>query len=251
MQDFHIHIPYDVLEEHLSFIKKHKFNLEIYFSSKSLDSSNKKNICKMRKRLGYYPSLSIHAPFMDLSPGAVDPKVREITVERFDYILDIAECLDVKTVVFHSGYEKWKYGLNMNLWLENSLLTWDKLSTKAAGIGVKIAIENIFEDEPSSLMALMKKMSSSHFGLCFDTGHLNLFSKMPLDEWIRALKPYILEFHLHDNNKTADQHLPIGDGTFDFKTLFESIKGQDIIYTLEAHTAEHVMKSIERLKQYL
>jgi len=55
---------------------------------------------------------------MDLSPGAVDSKVREATMMRFSHILDISDILKPKAVVFHSGYEKWKYALNIDLWLE-------------------------------------------------------------------------------------------------------------------------------------
>ena len=81
--------------------------------------------------------------------------------------------------------------------------------------------------------------------------HFNLFSKIPLDEWLGQLKPYIFELHLHDNNKTSDDHLAIGDGTFDFDTLFLALKDKNLIYTIEAHTPEDVLKSMQRLEKYL
>ncbi len=96
----------------------------------------------------------------------------------------------------------------------------------------------------------MEEMSSEYFGLCFDTGHFNLFSKIPLDEWLAQFKAYILELHLHDNDKSSDAHLAIGDGTFDFDTLFETLDNKDLICTIEGHTKEAVIKSIERLKTY-
>jgi len=67
-----------------------------------------------------------------------------------------------------------KYALNMDIWLEKSLMTWQPLNARAAAIGVKLAIENIFEDEPSNLKLLMEEMNSDNFGICFDTGHFNL-----------------------------------------------------------------------------
>ena len=60
---------------------------------------------------------------MDLSPGAVDSKVRAVTIERFSQIFNIAETLKPKVIVFHSGYEKWKYASKIDLWLEGSLIT--------------------------------------------------------------------------------------------------------------------------------
>jgi sugar phosphate isomerase/epimerase len=244
----HVHIPFNRISEYEGFIKEEELNLEIYFGSDVLDFVSNDEIRGLRDRLDYRPSLSIHAPFMDLSPAAVDSKVRRATVDRFSHVLDIAEMLMPKTVVFHSGYEKWKYALNVDLWLEKSLLTWRPLLERALSLGVKIAIENIFEDEPSSLKLLMKQMGSAAFGVCFDTGHCNLFSKVPLHEWMNELTPHIVELHLHDNDRSADQHLPIGEGSFDFGTFFSRLGRTECVYTIEAHTPERVRKSIEYLR---
>ncbi len=247
----HVHVPYPKVGDYLTLIKEKRLDLEIYFPSSSVDSLHSDDVMRLKESLDYNPSVSIHAPFMDLSPGAVDSKVRGVTLERFFRILEIAEILSPKAVVFHSGYEKWKYAHRVDVWLEGSLITWRPIIKRAAEIGVKIAIENIFEDEPSNLQLLMKELHSEYFGICFDTGHCNLFTKAPLARWLESLMPYIVELHLHDNDKSFDQHLPIGDGTFDFAALFSQLKGNNCIYTIEAHTPEKVMKSIERLKSYL
>jgi len=244
----HVHIPYDKIQEHIDFIIKNSLDLEIYFSSVNLDSISDKSITALSKMLDHGPSLSIHAPFIDLSPGAVDSKVRAATIERFSHILDISGILKPKAIVFHSGYEKWKYALNIDLWLEKSLMTWQPLNARAAAMGVTIAIENIFEDEPQNLKLLMENMNSDNFGICFDTGHFNLFSKVPLEDWMSTLKTNIVELHLHDNNRTSDQHLPIGDGTFDFKRFFELLGDKNCVYTLEAHSPEKVVKSMKALQ---
>ena len=211
---------------------------------------NNADIKRLQEKLDYQPALTIHAPFMDLSPGAVDSKVRAVTIERFSQIFNIAETLKPKVIVFHSGYEKWKYASKIDLWLEGSLITWKHLLPRAEEQGIRIAIENIFENDPINLRFLMEKMGSQYFGVCFDTGHFNLFSATPLEEWLQQLKPYIIELHLHDNNKSADNHRAIGDGSFDFDTLFRLLKDRNLVYTIEAHTKEDVFKSLERLKTY-
>ena len=247
----HIHVPYERVGQYLDFIKKHRLNLELYFPSAVLDSIKSTDIIHLKNTLDYMPSLSIHGPFMDLSPGAIDPKIRAVTMARFFQIFDIAELLEVESIVFHSGYEKWKYALAFDLWLEKSLKTWKVLTRKAVDRHIKIAIENVFEDEPTNLRLLMEEMGSDHFGICFDTGHCNLFSSVPLDEWIEQLKPYILELHLHDNSGAADDHKAIGDGTFNFDALFLLLKDKNLIYTIEGHAPEDVMKSIRKLNDYL
>ncbi|MDH5202411.1 MAG: sugar phosphate isomerase/epimerase [Nitrospirota bacterium] len=246
-----VHIPYHRIEDYLIFIKENQINLEIYFSSHFLDTINNSDIIDLKEKLDYHPSLTVHAPFMDLSPGAVDSKVRAVTIERFSHIFEISKILNPKIIVFHSGYEKWKYAQRIDIWLEGSLITWKPLIKRAHELDVKIALENIFEEEPTNLTLLMQELGSEYFGLCFDTGHFNLFSKTPLEEWLNYLKPYIIELHLHDNDKTADTHKPIGDGTFDFNTLFSILKDKDLIYTIESHNTEDAIKSIEKLKKYL
>ncbi|MGQ9570793.1 MAG: sugar phosphate isomerase/epimerase family protein [Thermodesulfovibrionales bacterium] len=250
MTDPHVHIPYEKIKDYFNFIKNHKINLEIYFSANVLDFLKDSDVIKLKERLDYNPSLSIHGPFMDLSPGALDSKVRAITLERFLNVFDISRILKPSIIVFHSGYEKWRYSHRIDKWLEASLITWEYLLPRAKEKGIKIAIENVFEDEPTNLRVLMEKIGSQSFGICFDTGHFNLFSKIPLEEWLNQLKPYIIELHLHDNNKNYDEHKAINDGTFDFDKLFSALKGENILYTLEAHTPEDVLKSLESLEYY-
>lgn len=246
----HIHVPYDSVKTYLNFIKEEKLDLEIYFGSRRFDNLNKADIIRLKEQLNYNPNLTIHSPFMDLSPGAVDSRVRDITIKRFSDILSFAEILKPKVVVCHSGYDKWKYDSMVDVWLEGSLITWGIINKRASDIGVKIAIENIVEEEPSSLKLLMDEMNSDNFGICFDTGHFNLFSTVSLSEWISVLKPYIIELHLHDNDRTADSHLSMGDGSFNFKNLFNELMDKNCIYTIESHTVEDVKKSIQRLKSY-
>lgn len=241
----HIHVPYSKFYDYLNIIREEKLNLEIYFDSKNLDYIKKDDLLKLKKELSYEPSLSLHAPFMDLSPGAVDSKIREATIERFNQIFDVAEVLEPKSIVFHSGYNKWKYASKVNIWIENSLITWEKFIERAEKLKIKIAIENIFEEEPNSLKMLMDRVSSSYFGICFDTGHFNVFSKKPLDEWIYILNKFIFEFHLHDNRGEFDEHLAIGSGVFDFKRLLHLLDKTDYLYTIESHSPEEVFKSIK------
>lgn len=245
----HVHVPYDQLKKHLRFIRKERLNLEIYFGSRSFDRVTESDIIDLKKTLDHNPALTIHAPFMDLSPGAVDPKVREITVDRFHNVLNIAEILMPRVIVFHSGYDRWKYDDNVDIWLEGSSKTWRPINERAANMGIRIAIENIFEDEPSHLVLLTKEIDSDNFGICFDTGHFNLFSKLPLIEWLTMVKAYIKELHLHDNSRYRDDHLAIGDGDFDFYTLFRVLGNTDCVCTIEAHSVKNVKKSIERLKE--
>ena len=247
----HVHVPFEFIDKHLDFIRENRLNLELYFGSTIFDSITSDDLYAVRKKFDHDPSISFHAPFMDLSPGGVDPEVRKVTMERFSRTLDFAEILKPKAIVFHSGYERWKYAHKTDVWLERSLKTWHPINERAAGIGVKVAIENVFEREPDSLVLLAREMDSQNFGLCFDTGHFNLFAEPSLSEWLQAIKPYILAAHIHDNNTNADEHIVPGDGTFDFRAFFLELKGIEYLHTIEMHNIEDVIKSMECIKTYM
>lgn len=245
----HAHIPYEKIDIHSDLLNKYRINLEVYISSHIIDTVKFNEILSLKDKLNYNPELTIHAPFMDLSPGAVDSLVRKVTVERFLRVVDIAQALDVRAVVFHSGYEKWKYGLRIDPWLEGSIKTWREIIARVDG-RFPLLIENIFEDEPTNLRLLMEEIDDPNFGLCFDTGHFNLFSKVSLEEWLSQTLPYIKELHLHNNDRTSDQHYPLDEGTFNMVELLETIKDRPCIYTIEAHRPEHFLKSLKWLEEF-
>lgn len=245
----HAHIPYEKINTHRELLNRYKINLEVYISSHVLDTVESSELTSLKDKLNYDPELTIHAPFMDLSPGAVDSLVRRVTVERFSKVVDIGAGLGAKAIVFHSGYEKWKYGLRIEPWLEGSIKTWKEILNRAGGRFL-VLIENIFEDEPTNLKVLMDAINAPNFGLCFDTGHFNLFSEVSLQEWLSQTLPYIKELHLHNNDRTADQHYPLDEGTFNMTELLETIGDRFCIYTIEAHSPEHFLKSLKWLDDF-
>lgn len=247
----HVTVPYFGLDQYLPIIKEKRLNLEIYFGSSRFDEIQKSDIVELREKFDYNPKLTIHSPFMDLSPAAVDPKIREVTLRRYSSVLDFASVLEPRAVVFHSGYYRWNYDNEIDKWLKGSLKTWRFLDKRAKDMGVKIAIENIFEDEPDNLRILAEEMDSENFGLCVDVGHINLFSRIPLQEWLQVVRPFIKEVHLHDNDGSGDDHLAIGDGNVDFDTVFKMTDELNCVYTIEAHTVENARKSLERIEKYI
>lgn len=247
----HVTVPYAALDRYLPLIRRERLNLEIYFGSSRFDEIRESDIRNLKEKLDYGPRLTIHAPFMDLSPAAVDSRIREVTMERFTAVLDFAGILQPGIIVFHSGYDRRKYEDNIDVWLSGSLRTWRPLNRRAEAMGVQIAIENIFEEDPGNLNSLVREMDSENFGLCFDTGHFNIFSRMPLSEWLKITKPFIRELHLHDNGGYRDDHLSIGEGTVDFQTILHETRDLNCVYTVESHTPESVLRSITNLRSFL
>ena len=250
----HVNVPYRMLSENLEFILEKGLNPEIYFNGEALDSYREADLRTIQRALHERGlKTTIHAPFMDLSPGGVDTKIKKATLERLDQTLEVGSLLNPRLIVCHPGYNKWFFDNNVDLWLENSLVTWKGLLRKAEHLDIPLAIENIFEEEPSSLYKLISTVNSPFFNFCFDTGHFHLFSSVSMEDWFISLGSFIKEVHLHDNNKHADDHLPLGDGEIDFPLFFKLIKQYRVnpIYTIEPHRVEDLERSLEKCQDFL
>jgi len=190
---------------------------------------------------------------MDLSPGGLDRKVREITMDRFSKMIELAGVFKPEAIVFHPGYEKWKFDGNVGVWLKSSLQTWVPLVERAQKMELVLAIENVFEEDPEPIKRLLEEIGSLHFRFCFDTGHHHVFSKSPLSLWVETLGEYLVEVHLHDNHKEMDEHLPMGEGSFDFIQFFNLLQQYEIhpISTIEPHEEAHLWRGLEAVRRFI
>lgn len=63
-----------------------------------------------------------------------------------------------------------------------------------------------------------------------DTGHAHV-NGWDIPHCIHTLKDRIIAYHIHDNDSTADAHLPIGQGTINWTGIFSAMQE----YTPNAH----------------
>ncbi len=249
-----VHVPYSIIEKHIDFILERNINPEIAFSGDTLDVFDPAKLAEVARILEENGLRNtIHAPFMDLSPGALDSMVLEATRRRFREVMDVARVLNPAIVVFHPGYDRWRFGGNRDKWLHNAAETFRELLKPAQEIGCVITVENIFEEEPSTLLALLDALDSRLFRHCFDVGHWNLFSKIGMEEWFAELGAFIAEAHIHDNSGAEDDHFPLGEAKIDFPLFFRLMArhAPDAAWTIEAHSREAVERSLINLAPYI
>jgi sugar phosphate isomerase/epimerase len=252
--NIHAHVPYTRLSEHLAYIVANRINPEVFFSAQALDHVVWEEM-SAQARILHSAGLAttIHAPFLDLNPGALDPAIREVTNKRFRQVFQAAEQFKPRIIVFHPGYDELRYGGNRLDWLKNSIDFWREFVPRAKETGTIIAVENIFEKEPSTLRGLLEAIDDPNFRHCFDVGHWNMFTTVTLEEWFANLGQFVTEAHIHDNHGQTDEHLPPGEGLIDFDLLFDLLKrhAPDAVYTIEAHTVERMQRALKALEHYL
>jgi sugar phosphate isomerase/epimerase len=247
-----INVPYVRTLENIPRLLDLGLSPEVYIDNNILPELSDDAVRELGRELqGHNLRPTVHAPFMDLSPGGFDRKVRALTVDTLKRSVEVALLLDAQGIVCHPGYDRWRFDGQKQLWLEGSISTWSAVLAEAGG-KIPVMLENIFESEPSTFIALFDRFRDKNLWFCFDTGHFNLFSTKDLDNWLVPLAGRLKEMHLHDNHGSSDDHLPIGRGTFPFRDLKSFIRGRtDIIFTTELHGESHAAEGVRNLKEFL
>ena len=240
------------LERDLEFLADNGLLPEIYLPAELLDSLEESHLEPLIRWREQGREVSFHAPFMDLSPGGLDPRVLEVTRHRFLQVRELAERIEPRHIVFHPGYDQWRFGQKPGLWLDNSLEIWSESVEWSERSGVRTVLENVFDTEPDHLLSLRERLGEG-LGFCFDTGHFLLFSEIALQEWMDAIGPALAELHLHDNRGDGDDHLPVGEGKFDFPFLLDHLGRNSLapLTVLEHHSREETLVSLANMERLL
>jgi sugar phosphate isomerase/epimerase len=167
--------------------------------------------------------------------------------------MDAAAILRPRVVVFHPGFDKWRYGETRDRWLAESIPLWQEMVERGEECDCLIAVENIFEEEPSTIIDLIRCVDSPLLRHCFDVGHWNMFTKVSMAEWFAVLGPYIAETHIHDNHGEKDEHAPLGEGNIDSRLFFSLLDryAPDAVRTIEAHSREKLVRALKSLGEIM
>ena len=254
MTVIHVNVPYPMLLQRIDFVIEKGIHPEVYFSAEDLDACTEKDIERLSGTLQENRlETTLHGPFMDLSPGGVDRRIKQVTRDRLSKTIQLARVLAPKMIVFHPGYESWKFDGNVKLWLDSSLQTWKPLVKEAEETGLTLCVENVFEESPDPIRSLLEEIHSPRLRFCFDTGHHHVFAKAPLRVWMEVLGGFLGEVHLHDNHGEKDEHLPVGEGGFDFSQFFSLLSQYRLspLLTVEPHEEAHLWRGLQALKKYV
>lgn len=178
-----------------------------------------------------------HAPFPAYVPG--HPEVLEYAIGVYKRNIEFCDYVGCKHLVVHGislpisdrGNTPADIGaLNMHLY--ESLIP-----TLLACKTTRVCLENLFTgngrdfvegtcSDPhqavSYIDALNAKAGKDVFGLCLDTGHLNLLRKN-LRTYIPIVGKRIIALHIHDNDQTADQHMGPYTGTINWQDFYTTL----------------------------
>ena len=179
----------------------------------------------VRKKLQGISRSTLHAPYNELFPCAIDQKAKALAAERYRQAIELAKRYGSPKVVIHGGYNPWLY---YPVWyVEQSIVFWKDFLREDPG--VEICLENVLETEPQWLLDIVSGVDHPRFRMCLDVGHVNAYSRIPVETWLETWAPWISHFHIHNNagfgtDGTADQHRPLMEGSIPMKQLLQQME---------------------------
>ena len=229
------------------------WNIDHSLKAKDLKSAPLEDLCIFEKSLdeclAYYAEqleqihangLTIaqaHAPFPAYLPER--PETLDYTIKLYRRCIEFCHAVGCRNLVIHgislanpdnTNTPETVKALNYKL--------YESLMDILVKTNVTVCLENLFSGSPKGLIegtcsnpneaveyidTLNAKAGKECFGLCLDTGHLNLLRKS-FRIYVPILGRRIKALHIHDNNGTADQHLMPYVGTINWDHFCDTMR---------------------------
>jgi sugar phosphate isomerase/epimerase len=245
-----VSIPFRRLQTDLQLVIDNRIQPEIGLDNDVLYTCSRQEFVEVAHALEEAQlSCTIHAPFSDLAPGATDRYVLQATRDKLQRAFALIPVFQPLSIVCHLNYEPYKHQDRVDDWFKLSLETWQGLLEVNAAHGTPLMFENTYETDPTIHKRMLTSLASDQARFCLDTGHVMAFAQTIWQDWLPALKPWLGQLHLHDNNGRFDEHLAIGNGIFDFTGFFAYLKTNRLnpIVTLEPHAENALWESLATL----
>ena len=226
---------------------EHRIQPEIGLEGNVLSANNTddfKKIAEVFQKAGL--ACTLHAPFLGLDLGSADMEIRRHSQETLKKAFSLIQVFKPVSIVCHLSETSALDGRN-DEGFDSAIRIWKELLAIAEQHNTLMMLENTYETDPGRHKKLFQELNSENARFCLDVGHVMAFAKNRWQDWLPALEPWLGQLHLHDNHGAGDDHLGLGNGTFDFKGLFAYLKKKNLhpIITLEPHQEEGLWESLE------
>ncbi|NIO23131.1 MAG: TIM barrel protein [Candidatus Aenigmarchaeota archaeon] len=165
--------------------------------------------------------------------------------------------LDFQTSKSYKGKKRSDFRISQNRIqkrFEQLISNLKKIVSLGRQSGVKIVLENSGEYyqfgsnivEYYKILKEVRGLKSS-----ISTGHANI-SGNNVYEYISKCMTEIINLDLHDNHGEKDEHLPLGEGNIDFKSILLKLKSrEDLTLLIDTYKNDFIERSLSNLRGIL
>lgn len=221
-----------------------------------LDGDWRVTLAKYKRLIQTVPGdITLHGPFMDMTGGSPDPRINAVCVARYSQAIRIAAELGAKRVVLHANFIGSLHNTFYRRgWHERNVEFWAPIADFGQANGVVVAIENMWEFDPTIIADLLREIDHPYLRTCLDVGHAHLFtdSEYTFDDWLETMAPWMDEVHMNNNNGIIDEHYGLDweQGVLNYRTLLPKIRATnpDVDMVLEMDEVAYMRDSLHYFK---
>lgn len=169
-----------------------------------------------QRQLREFKHVSMHAPYYEIFPSAIDPMIRDVAMHRMRQTAVTCIKLGVRRMVVHSGFAPQIY--YPQWFVPKSIAFWKEFMQHLPQ-DFELMLENVLDTRPEYILEVCDGVDDPRLRICLDVGHANAYSDIPAEEWIRMLGHRIGHVHLHNNNGDRDEHNTLDNGTMNISAL--------------------------------
>lgn len=166
--------------------------------------------------------------YLSINIASEDANERIAAVEELKRWFDLYCELGIKATVLHPGGAGWPTGTEPQEIFDARMSSLQSIDSYITGMPVTVCLENMPLCLPGNnapeLLEMIAPFSADNFGICLDTGHLNIVPGNQA-EFIRCAGENLKALHIADNLGTNDDHmLPYSKGTVDWEEVIAALK---------------------------
>ena len=176
-------------------------------------------------------------------------RIQKAIIGEFAAAFESAASLGAKKVTLHTEFMP--AGIqDRPIHVAKTIESMKALSKEASDRGMALLVENAWSSS-FSIKEFKTLFSELDIGMTLDIGHASTADGEGVENYVAQFKKRVSHVHLHDNDRRADQHLPLGAGKIDIPKAVREIKSfYDGTITLEVHSQdrEYLKTSREKLE---
>ena len=177
---------------------------------------------------------TVHPPAWDINLTSENKAIREASFLEYKKAIEFASKIHAHHVVIHPGF-CFAPSFDKELGKQRAKMYIHQLCEIAKPLNVTLAIENVGYNGTSlftqeEYVHFLDDVDSSAKYL-IDIGHANL-NGWDIASTIYHVKDRLVGLHIHDNDGNGDQHLPIGEGTVDWDSIFDVLRTEQVVCEL-------------------
>jgi sugar phosphate isomerase/epimerase len=197
--------------------------------------------------------ITIHLPYSDLNLASLNPPIWKETVRQINSCLSLASEFARIGVLHPGNLSPLGQQLPDAAW-EQNIFGIRQICDHALDLDMRIMIENmlnipvILGRAPSEIQGIIETVDRENLGFVLDVGHANTNGN--LNEFLK-IAGIVRHVHVHDNHGERDEHLPVGHGTVNWKSVISSLNGYKGRFVTESRSLEEGQRSVMRLQKII